>query len=477
MTVLNFTDGFNRHPSLTSLNTECINAYPKIEQIDAETSIHSVLGTPGLVQLATTGGATEKNRGRWRVGVTPYTVNGTTLYRVNADFTTTSLGTVTGSRKVSMRDNGIQLMILVPGGNGYIFNQDTAVFAQITDSDFTANGAPQYLEFIDSFFMVTTDTKKFIISAANDGTSWNALDFGVAESDPDVIIAPVNFKNEVYILGSETVEGQDNVGGSDFPFVRSGLFLDKGLFAPLSLIKSSSTFSFIGGGRDEAPAIWQFNGGDLIKISNTGIDLLLQDLDDSELTEVVGYSYSQDGSTFLCWDLPNEAICYESPRWHLRRSDVTDGAGNVITTGWRATLLQTAYSKLLAYDREDGRIGEVLTTVFDEYGMQIKREVDTREFTNGQAVFSVPRFEVGIEAGVGDNTTTDPQIRMKKSDNAKIFRVERNRSMGAQGKLNKRAVWKKNGRFRQRAQFKILMSDPVKFAINSVDAEFVGGRV
>ena len=107
-----------------------------------------------------------------------------------------------------MADNGVQLMILVPGGLGSIWVQETTTFTpdiNAVDSDFTANGAPQLVVFIDSFFACNTDSKKWIKSAANDGNSWNALDFGSAESDPDKINSIHVFNNKLYISGSETM--------------------------------------------------------------------------------------------------------------------------------------------------------------------------------------------------------------------------------------------------------------------------------
>ena len=58
-------------------------------------------------------------------------------------------------------------------------------FLPITDAGFKANGVPEQVVFIDSFFLVTTDSKKFIRSDANNGLSWNALNFFTAEADPD----------------------------------------------------------------------------------------------------------------------------------------------------------------------------------------------------------------------------------------------------------------------------------------------------
>ena len=481
MTALSFTDGFNDSSSLPSMNRQCTNWYPKFVE-DGDVVLKRLFGTPGSFQLATTGGATEVNRGAHVVAGVPYFVNGISLYRLNADFTITNLSTIdsvdiTGSGKVSMADNGIQLMILVPGGSGFIFNKDTALLEVITDLDFTANGLPQVMIFIDSFFMVVTDSKKFIISAANDGTNWNALDFGTAESDPDIIVGLTNFKNEAYIMGSVTGEPQVNIGGTDFPFQRTGLFLDKGLFARFSIVETSDTFMMIGGGLNEDPSIWSLQGNRFAPISNTGIDLLLNSLTTTQLDQVVGYSYAQDHSTFVAWELPNETIVYDvdTGKWHKRQSQVPDIAGNINTVGWRATALITAYDKLICFDTQDGRVGEVSRDFFDEYGTEIQRTFDTNPIRNEARPFSIPRLEVTMEAGVGDAATTDPQLRLKISRDAKTFTGETSRSIGAQGEFDKRAVWWRRGLFKRYGLLRFLFSEKVKPVVIRVDANIAGG--
>ena len=47
---------------------------------------------------------------------------------------------------------------------------------------------------MDGYFVFTTDAKKFILSAINDGTDYNAIDYGTAESSPDATVTPVVFK-------------------------------------------------------------------------------------------------------------------------------------------------------------------------------------------------------------------------------------------------------------------------------------------
>lgn len=122
------------------------------------------------------------------------------------------------------------------------------------DTDFTANGSPEKVRFVDGYFAVTTDSKRWIRSAQNNGLDWTATDFGSAEADPDDIQAIEIDNNNVYIFGTETIEEFDNIGGSGFGFQRSGVIHDKGTYAPDSVIKTTSGIAFLGGGKDESPA-------------------------------------------------------------------------------------------------------------------------------------------------------------------------------------------------------------------------------
>jgi len=481
---LAFTDGFNQSASLPSMNRQCTNWYPKFIE-DGEENGRPIIrkrlvGIPGLNQLATTGEgvASEKNRGALVMDGVPYFVNGVTLNSLDAAFAITSLGTVTGSGKVSIAKNGIQLMVVVPGVAGYIFNKDTAAFEQINDPDFTANGFPQLVIFIEGYFLCITDTKKFIISSLNDGTQWNALDFGTAEADPDAIVAPVNFKSEAFIIGTKTIEGFENIGGVDFPFVKTGFIIDKGCFARFSVVVTSDTFMFIGGGDNEDPAVWSIVGNKPVSVSNTGVELLLGALSQVELDEVSGYTYKQDKSTFVAWELPLATIVYglETGKWHIRESQFTDLAKNIHTVGWRATALVTAYSKLICFDAIDGRVGEVSLTIFDEYSAVIRRFFDVNPLRAGKNSFVIPRIEVTPEAGVADSSTPNPKIRMKVSRDGQTFAGERIRSLGLVGKTGHRPVWRQNGRFKQYGLFRFLMASDVKPVIISVDAEITIGR-
>jgi len=473
---LPIANGFYESDSLPISAQECVNWYPNIVQAPA-LSQETLFGTPGITQLATTGTKQQANRGSHVKNGIAYVVNGNALYRVNLivdvdgneSFTTTSLGSITGTGRVSMADNGTQLMILVPGGDGFIFNEDAGTpFQQITDPDFTANGAPQIVVFVDGFFAANTDSKKWIESGLNDGLSWNALDFGTAESDPDKIVAPHVFKNQIFQTGSETTEGFQNIGGSGFTFVRTGLFLDKGCFAPFSLISANNTWMMIGGGINESPAVWQFTGNGFAKVSTTAIDAQLQKFSRTDIEDAFAFSYAQKGAYFVGFTVSDRTFVYDviSKRWHERKSVIQD-----VQERWRVNSLVTAYNRIIVADSVDGRIGSLETETFTEYGSNIIRTIATQPFANQGNSVRVPMIELTMESGVGNADVPNPQISMSYSDDGKVFKFERNRAIGKIGEFFRRCIWYKNGRIPRFRVFRFRLSDAVKPVIIKLEAK------
>ena len=478
VTQLPIANGFYVSDSLPISAQECTNWYPNIAQGQA-LSQETLFGTPGLTQLATSGTLDNENRGGHEMAGKPYFVNGTRLYRLDqaivfdqVSYSLVFLGEISGAGRVSMADNGTQLMILVPGGDGFIYNHVSDTFAQITDTDFTANGSPQFVVFIDGYFLVTTDSKKFIVSAINDGLSYNALDFGTAESDPDDIVAPVVYKNQLFISGRQTFEAFQNIGGADFPFSRTGLFLQKGCFAPYSLVNAQDTFMWVGGGANEGPAIWALNGNSTAKISTTAIDSILSKLTDSQLFNIFSWAYANKGAYFIGFSLPSTTLVYDttSQRWHERKS-LIDGSQAV----FRASSVVKAYNIILCGDLVDGRIGELDSDVYTEYENTIIRRVATQPFQNNMQSVFFPTLELTVESGVGNADAPDPQITLERSKDGKTWSGPISRSIGKIGEYARRAIWRRNGRASRFEIFRFTLTDAVKPVIIQLTANIIGG--
>lgn len=473
ITSLPIGNGFYRARSLPVSAQQCMNWYVSIPSAPSlsETQLY---GSPGMSQVATSGEGA--NRGARVMAGIPYFVNGSNLYRLNSDHTLDDLGTISGTGRVSMSDNGTQLCILVPGGAGYIFTEPSTLTA-ISDLDFTTNGNPQQVTFVDGYFVFTTDAKKFILSAINDGTDYNAIDYGTAESSPDATVTPVVFKNQLFIVGETTTEAFSNIGGADFPFQRSGLFLDEGTVAPFSVVNGSETFAFIGGGKSETPGVYALNGNTTQKISTDAIDELLQGLTTAELAAVYGWSYAQSGHFFIGWTLPTTAIVFDTTTgiWAERASRYIDENDDTIDITYRATCFVQAYGNLYVGDTQDGRIGLLSMDTYTEYGEAVHRVMSTQPFQNNMQPYFVPYLELTMESGVGNEAEPDPMIIMDRSLNGgKSFTYVRERPIGKEGEYNRRAIWRRLGRVSRFDVYRFTLSEPVKPVIIALTAQLVG---
>jgi len=477
---LPIANGFYKSDSLPISAQECLNFYPSIVQAPALNQ-EVLFGVPGIRQLATSGDIDEVNRGAHTKQSRPYFVNGGFLYELSEFYIDgvfkhelSKKGEIEGTGFVSMADNGHQLMILVPGGKGYIYSTEPDVLTEITDPDFTANGAPQHVVFIDGYFVVTTDSKKFIVSALNDGLSYNALDFGTAEADPDDIVAPIVFRNQLFIGGSETLEAFQNIGGADFPFQRTGLFIDKGILAPFSITKSDTSFVFLGGAENEGPAIWSLSGNDVAKISTTAIDSMLNLYTRAQLRAVFSWSYAQKGAYFVGFNLEDTTIVYDttSGRWHERKSLIYDG-DNTVLSRCRINSITSVFGKVVVGDMQDGRIGFLNPELYKEYDQLILRRISTQPFSNNMDSFAVASIELTIESGVGNEEVKNPQITMDRSLDGKTYKDLRIRKMGKIGEFKKRCIWRRNGRSSRFETFRFTLTDPVKPVIILMTADII----
>ena len=458
MATLPITRGFYKSPSLPVSHQEGKNVYlSPVEKAGLSPEI--LRGTPGSTQLCTTG-TTTKNRGARKMGTIPYFVSGGRLFSVSSAYAVTNIGAIAGTSRVSMADNGLQLMILVPGSTGYIYTAATTTLSTITDGDFDANGNPQHVVFIDGYFVCTTDSKKIIASDLNDGTGWNALSVGTAESDPDDTVAPVVVKNQLFVTGSITTEGYQNVPGSGtFPFQRNNIFMDKGCVSPYSLINSQGTFFMVGAGNGESPAIWKFEDNDYVKISTDAIDEVLLGLTTTELAAIFSWQYAQAGAFFIGFQLPNETYLYEykTKEWATRTSQI-----NNFEKRWRVASIVQAYGEILVADEYDGRIGKLEMDVYTEYTNTIVRVATGQPFANEGREIRVPVLELTMESGVANSSVTDPKVSLETSDNGRTFKQPLLRRLGKLGDYTRRTFWRKLGRFSRFVVFRWTLTDAVK---------------
>lgn len=166
-------------------------------------------------------------------------ISGNEVYRINETGAGVRIGTITlgGTKRVALSANRNHV-IAVTGQNAYIITGSSVT--SVTDTDFAGSYLVDYLD--GYFVFAIPDSQQFYISAINDGSSFDALDFAQAESDLDDIVGLVVDHRELWLFGSQSIEIWYNSGATDFPLARrDGAVLEVGCAAPQSISKADNT--------------------------------------------------------------------------------------------------------------------------------------------------------------------------------------------------------------------------------------------
>ncbi len=419
--------------------------------------------------LSTFASASGIGRGQHVMDGVQFSVNGSSLFTTSSLGVVVNLGAITGSKRVVMADNGAILVIVVPGGDTFVW--DGTDLTQITDPDFQVSDT---VEFYRGFFVFTTsDGKQLFVSNLNQPLIFDALDFGSAEGDPDRIVTQILNHDELTILGTETSEVFKLVGGTGFPLaIIPGAFGQKGAHSKYGTVAFDNTFLFIGGGENEKTSVWRkTSSSSSVKVSDNAIDTLIQEFTADEIAEAFWMTYSQRGQslailTINSTRIPGRTFVYNGTAsalggksvWFEYQTGVTDRA-------WRVNSIVKVYDKFLCGDSIDGRIGFLDKSKNDDYGSAMFRQSSSQPFSqDGIAVFS-GELEATFAAGVGLTTGqgSDPVVMMEFSDDgANTFKGEFKRKIGKIGKFGQRSVWTRQGRFPVSRVVRFTVTDPVK---------------
>lgn len=467
----------------------CVNCYPVVPSKQAIADI-SIFGTSGVKEVASSSNnITGSNRGGRVKNGKPYVLNGPNLYRldrgINAAgsifYTLELLGTVGGEGRAFFSDNGKQLIVIC-GGKGFIVDETLdPIFREITAPGFTANGTPESVTFVDGFFLVTTNAKKIIRSNINDGLTWNSLNFGAAETDPDELKAIVTLKNQPYAGGAKTIEMFRNIGAAGFSFQRvNGYVISKGVFAPHTFIQAADNIVFVGGGENESAAIWMLPpAGEPQKISTDSIDSQLQRMGIEDIKAAFAWTYAQNGGYFIGFSFTNNCFVYDvsNGMWHDRESNVLDPKGFSFNTRWRANCIMTAYNNVYVADSQSGKIGELSTFLYREFDRAIRRSIVTPPISNQIQTFFISRVDAVMDQGRLGNPSVSPvEVSLSWSTDAMTWSNPIRSEVGEIGKFGENISWNPIGRADRFTVLKFEFSADAPFALLRADMNVIQGN-
>lgn len=447
----------------------CVNMYPELEAPGSK-NVSALFGTPGLTTKATCAAASVV-RGMYATPTALYVVCGSKLYSCTTGYSLTERATLnTSSGVIRWAENPTQVM-LVDGADGWIITKSTHAAAVIVDGDFPAS--PTHVTFIKTYFIVNdSGTQRFYISAQNDGTNWDALDFASAEGTADDIVALIADHLELWLFGQKTVEVWSHTGNPDFPFEQiQGAFLEVGTSAPQSIAKMDNSIFWLGGNEQGNGMVWRAEGYTPKRISNHGVEFAIQGY--STISDAIGWCQQQDGHAFYWLTFPtaNKTWCYDAATnmWH-ERAYMEPADGSLIRH--RANAYAFFNGEHIVGDYEDGRLFELDLAVYADAGDSMKALRSSQYFHDKDELAEIfhHRFQVDIESGVGlpSGQGSDPQIILRWSDdgghnfsNEHYADIGSFAAIGQAGEYKRRAMWNRLGKGRARV-YEVSVTDPVK---------------
>lgn len=361
----------------------CINLYYESAEAGTGKNRAALMGAPGLQAFVTL--PTLPVRGILVGEDLLFVVAGSRYYQVFADGTFNDRGDVgddVGHSPVQMFENGTQVMIVSAGnayiddgatvepanfdnGTGTVNTSGTAVTwvsgekfdASNVGNTFTIAGTPytvasvtddQHLvlttsagshtgasysstypvgassgAFLDGYYIVSAPgTRKFFISAIDDGKSWNPLDSGTKEAYPDGIQAILADHEQLWLFGDKTIEVWQDTGAAAFPFQRiPNAFIQMGCCAPATVTKVAGTVAWLGGDARGRAVAYAAAGFIPQRISTHAVEQAWAEA--GAVGDAIAFAYSDQGHEFWVVTFPAVAGAtwvydFVEKLWHQR---------------------------------------------------------------------------------------------------------------------------------------------------------------
>ena len=223
----------------------------------------NLLHRPGILALQDTG---KTARGSFQWNGFLYQVVSNDLIKItdiNTGAFTTNATPIDGSQNIKFAIGFNTAVIVVQGGKIYTLDKADVVTEISGNAFFVACTEVAHIN--GRFVYIPSDGSVAFFSDIGDAGSIQALSFFDAESLPDENNGVINYRNTLFILGTDSIEPFRDAGTSPNPFLRiNGGRIDNGYIA--GLIEYNQTFIFLGREKDQDFGIYALASGNALKI-------------------------------------------------------------------------------------------------------------------------------------------------------------------------------------------------------------------
>lgn len=361
-----------------------------------------------------------------------------------------TLSTSTGRCTMVFNDND-QVMVS-DGVTAYCYNG--ATFAAVVLPSGVTCGNLAYLGGFGIFNQPNTGI--FWITALNDFTTVDALDFATAESSPDNLVTVFTDHNELWLPGTTTTEVWQLSGGTDFPFTAyTNAKIERGCGAALSLAGEDNTIFFLG----DDGIVYRADGYRPLRVSTTPIEDAIANVSSASRSAAYSTLYTWRGNKFLTLTFGNELtvqLNIGTGLWNRAKTFGLNYWRIIGSAGHHSDYVMTVagLSTLAKLNQDEGAIiyrGAVSAPGFAE---------DKR--------ISISEFFLQAEVGRAAQGVT-PNVMLRCALDGETFASERWRTLGLIGQYKNRAAWRNLGQGRSPV-IEIGVTDNFEFSVISTRA-------
>lgn len=387
-----------------------------------------IISRPGIALLNTTEGVA---RGQFVWNGALYQVVNQQLIKITN--TTTGafsvIGPIAGNTVVETDVGFNTAVIVVKSATGKIYTLDK--LDDLVDISGNANFVPcTDVAFINGRFVyIPFDGDPAFFSDVGDAGSVQTLSFFDAEELPDLNNSVFNFRNTLYIGGTDSFELFRDTGASPNPFARvSGARVINGYIG--GLIEYTNTFLFIGREKDQDFGIYAIGQGVAPKISNEAIDLILSTYNQDELAEAIGGRFKWRGYDIATFTLARDSFGFFGGNWFILETSF-----NGLSRPWGGGFI-TQFNGVYftAFADKIGKFEKVNT----DYGERITRIIDTGFQHEDDDFFTAQSIEFGISQGFNGSGGT---VALFMSRNNVTYGQPFYRDLGNIGEYNNHLIW------------------------------------
>jgi hypothetical protein len=508
--------GYDAAPNSIQDDQMTINWYAEVDPGNSK-EVLGLLGTPGLMQLAVApvvgagapgfsstmtvwpmpySGPALEVRGFWELPTTSDTTNGSTVdstalavignacYLVTATqtgnaFATLSLkqvGTLqTSSGPVHIRDNntGGNTAVIVDGPYGYYYTISTQAFAQITDPNFVGADTVAY---IDGWWIFNKPgTQEFYTPGQAYGLTFNALFFALKDAAADNLVAVMENKELLWLIGDKTTEIWYNAGGAPggvgatFAFQRlTGTLIQAGCKAKHSVsrfgIPGQEGLIWFGRSERGENVIILTQGFQDTVVSNPAFGNEVANY--SVTDDAIGYTYQEDTHEFYVLTFPTADVTwvYDSQSGLLHKRLSYDPYAKQFHRHRSNCFMNFAGMRMVG-DYENGAIYWLTRTAYTDAGWPLlaKRRAPHvwDKGQRGRVFMQSLQLDFNVGQGNASGMGSNPVCTLSISrDGGHTFGNRVPAPMGQIGEYRTRTMWRRLGWGRDNV-FDIEVIDPV----------------